>query len=158
MHYLQAISSLNQFRSEIPTIVGNEMVNYALDNLHAERDVNGAPMKPRKPGSPRNEGRRILLDTGDGERSVRISKKTDREVELTANEYMEAHNTGATISGTQNVSEHTRRRRGRSETVRAHTRNVNFTLPERTFVAPTEELFDRIESALGKRFKVLTSS
>lgn len=155
MHYLEVIANLQQFQSEIPRIVGNEMVNYALDNLHAERDVTGAPMKPRRTGAPRDEGRRILMDTGDGERSVRISKQTSEVVELTANVYMEAHNVGATISGTQNVREHTRRRKGRSETVRAHQRDVNFSLPERTFIAPTQELLTRIENALGNRFKTL---
>lgn len=153
----EAIAKLRQFQSEMPVLVGNEMVNYALDNMRAE-GYDGEKWLPRKSSAPRNEGRRLLLDTGDGERSIRITKQTPTLVELSANIYMEAHNTGARISGSQNVRAHTRRRRGRSEEVRAHTRQVDFTLPKRTFVdSESPILLQRIEDVLETRLKAILS-
>lgn len=152
-HYNKVIWALKQFKHEIPTLVGNELVNYGLDNLRSESYL-GVPWAPRKPGAVRNQGRRLLIDTGDGERSIR-QRRSGRSVEVTANKYMEAHNTGATITGTFSVREHTRRRRSRAHKVSAHQRTVNTTLPERTFLAADEVLFKRIESVLSNRLKTL---
>lgn len=156
MDYRKLISVLQQFKREMPTLVGNEMVNYALDNMRAE-GIDGKPWPRRKAGAARDEGRRLLIDTGQGERSIRIVRKNSAVVEVAANEYMEAHNTGATINTTANVRSHTRTRAGRTEQVSAHTRQVNFTLPQRTFLAPTDALFKRIQNTLLTRFKQLTS-
>lgn len=155
MHYTKAISALRKLKSEMPTLVANEMVNFALDNLEAEKDVHGAPLKPRKSTAPRNHGRRILKDKGDGDRSIRISKKTASVVEITANEYMEAHNIGAHINTTANVRAHSRRRKGRVEQVSAHQRKVDIQLPQREFFAPSPELDKRILNTLTKMFNQL---
>ena len=138
----------------MPDIVENEMVNTALDNLHAEKTADGSPMQPRKAGSKRNQGRRILLDTGDGDRSIR-GRQNGNVITVEANEYMVAHNEGATIAGTFSVRAHTRRRRGKSEEVGSHTRTVNIKLPERTFLAPGKQLYTRIQNALESRLKAL---
>lgn len=150
------IQRLQQFKSELPTLVGNEMVNYALDNMRAE-GIDGKQWPKRKAGAPRDEGRRLLIDTGQGERSIRVVRQNKNFVEVSANNYMEAHNTGATINTTANVRSHTRRRQGRTEEVSAHTRQMNFTLPERTFLAPTNALFKRIQNVAITRFKQLTA-
>lgn len=151
----ETIAKLRQFQAEMPILVGNEMVNYALDNMRAE-GYDGEKWPPRKSNAPRNQGRRLLVDTGDGERSIRIVTQTATLVELSANEYMEAHNTGARIQGTFPVRAHTRRRRGRSEEVRAHNRQVDFTLPQRTFVSSESPmLLKRLNDVLEQRFKAL---
>lgn len=155
-HYTETIKKLQQFKREMSTLVGNEIVNFALDNLDAEIDKNGAKLKPRKSNAPRNSRRRILKDTGDGDRSIQIGKKTAREVTVVANDYMAAHNEGAHIIATAKVKQHTRRRNGRNETVKAHTRNVNTQLPTREFLGPGKKLDTRIVNTLSKRFKTLT--
>lgn len=156
-HWQKVIAGLRRFKSQLPTLVGNEVVNFALDNLDAQQDAYGMPLKRRKPGAVRDAGRRILKDTGDGDRSVRVSRKTPSLVEITANEYMIAHNAGATINTTAQVRGHTRRRKGRAENVKAHTRKVSITLPARTFLAPSEQLNTRLTGALSKRLRKLTS-
>jgi phage gpG-like protein len=154
MHYKEAITRLRQLVSEWPDIAGNEMVNFGIDNIRSESFA-GTKWPPRKSNAPRNKGRGLLIDTGDGMRSIRVSRKTSREVHATANEYMEAHNTGATISGTFAVKPHTRRRAGGTQKVRGHSRKVNFKLPQRTFLAPSKELSDRITAAMLKRYNTL---
>lgn len=153
-HYQKVIIKLRQLRNEIPTIVGEEMVNYAHSNLRKE-SFDGEKWPPRKPGAPRDQGRRLLMDTGDGQRSIRKIRQTDTEVDVSANDYMEAHNRGARISGTFAVKGHTRRRNGRAITVKPHTRNVNTVLPTRTFLAPSPALNKRITKAILKRWQTL---
>lgn len=154
-HWEKVIGAIKKFKSEIPTLVANEMVNYALDNMR-EEGFNGVKWKARRSDAPRDKGRRLLMDTGDGERSIRILKKNSKHVELTANEYMEAHNTGATITKTANVRTHRRQRSGKSVDVKAHTRKMNTSLPKRTFIEPSKELDKRIILTLETRFKKLT--
>lgn len=157
MTIAETIRALRQFQSELPTLVGNEMINYALDNMRAE-SFDGDPWPPRRSNAPRNEGRRLLVDTGDGERSIRITRMTQDLVEISANVYMAAHNEGARISGSQNVRAHTRRTRSRAVEVRAHTRQVDFSLPKRTFLdSASPVLARRIESVLEQRLNALLS-
>jgi phage gpG-like protein len=153
-HYKEVIAKLKKLAAEIPEIAGNEMVNHALDNIRAQ-GFEGTKWPPRKAGAPRNEGRALLIDTGDGMRSIRVTRKTGEYVEVDANDYMEAHNTGATISGTFGVRSHQRTRAGRTSTVRSHSRKVNTKLPERTFLAPSDALSARIVAAIAKRFNTI---
>jgi hypothetical protein len=156
-HWQKVIAGLRKFKSQLPTLVGNEVVYFALDNLDAQVDAYGLPLKRRKPGATRDAGRRILKDTGDGDRSIHVSRKTPSLVEVTANEYMIAHNAGAVITSTAQVRKHTRNRKGRTENVMAHTRRVNITLPARTFLAPSGQLSTRLTGVLSKRLRQLTS-
>jgi hypothetical protein len=148
--YKVIISRLLALKASIPRIVGNEMINEAHDNLRNE-SFEGKKYVPRKSGSPRDQGRRLLLDTGDGERSIRIQRESGERVDLTANDYMQAHNEGATIRGTFNVRSHIRRRNGRSEQVSAHSRTVDTKLPERPFIKATAKLIRRVNGAIFKR-------
>jgi phage gpG-like protein len=151
--YKVVIARLQQFKRDIPVLVGNEMVNYALDNLRAQAYL-GVPYAQRKAGSKRNSGRRLLIDTGDGERSIRISASNSNYVELTANDYMEAHNTGVNKSVT--VRSHRRTRKGRAtHEVASHERTMK--LPTRTFIAPDNVLDKRILKTLEIRFKKIVS-
>ena len=147
------------------------MVNYALDNLRAE-GIDGVPWAPRKSNAVRNKGRRLLIDTGDGERSIR--GRADRNsAQVDANEYMGIHNKGGTFTvrahkrtkydsvmvetGTYSIKtkrankRRTKVARIERGDVKAHTRVV----PARTFIAPTKVLFTRIETVLIKRLNTL---
>lgn len=134
----QAILKLQQLKADIPKLTGNEMVNFALDNIRKEVDINGKPMRPRKPGAKRNTGRGLLVDRGIGRRSIRIESANQREVKLTANEYMQAHNEGVnrTVSATS--------RRGKT-----FSRRMN--LPQRQFTGKSPKQTERIERIIANR-------
>ncbi|MFN7611260.1 MAG: hypothetical protein ACK5QX_10060 [bacterium] len=174
MHYTKFISGLRKLKNDMPILVGNECVNFALDNIRASQDAFGRPFKVRSPKAKRNKGRKLLIDRGDGRRSIRILRATAAVIEITANDYMEAHNTGVnktvTISGhtrtkSTRVSEGTgvfsvRSKRERTRTrrvasgsysVKTHSRKMN--LPQRTFLAPGPRLKARITRLLINRFK-----
>jgi phage gpG-like protein len=142
----QSIANLEALKRDVPKIVANEMVNYALDNIRKGVDVNGKPLKKRKSGSPRDAGRAILVDTGDGRRSI-TAKPKGNVVELTANDYMQAHNDGA--KQRVNVRAHTRKRKGRSENVKSFTKQMN--LPQRQFTGKSTEQDNRIAKVIQQR-------
>jgi phage gpG-like protein len=150
MHWTEAIRRLQLLKQDLPKIVGNEMVNFALDNIRAE-SWEGAPWQKRKPGAPRDRGRRLLVDKGHGRRSIKVKSATMYRVLLTAVDYMQAHNEGARIQGKYRVRAHVRRHRRGSYQVRSHTRNVNFKLPERRFTGKSRKQTRRIESVIQKR-------
>ncbi|MCE2937524.1 MAG: phage virion morphogenesis protein [Flammeovirgaceae bacterium] len=140
----QAIANLQALKGRLKKLVAKEMVNTALDNIKRQTDVNGVSFAKRKPGAPRDAGRLVLVDIGDGRRSITASV-TATGVQLTANDYMEAHNEGANITATAIVREHTRRRAGRSARVRSHTRRMNTQLPARTFFADSPRVRNRLD-------------
>lgn len=92
-HWELVIKRLQKLKADLPTIVGNEMVNYSLDNIRDQKDIQGKPLKPRRPDAPRNTGRHILVDRGRGRRSIKAKRSGDK-VRLTAEDYMVAHNEG----------------------------------------------------------------
>jgi hypothetical protein len=146
----QAIANLQGVKRNLKKVVGNEMTNYALDNIKRQRDANGMPLRRRKPGTPRDARRLILVDTGEGRRTI-AAVPTATGVELQAAEHMVAHNQGATIRGNFRVRAHTRRRKGRSEQVTAHSRQVNITLPQRQFFGKSAALTGRINERISKQ-------
>lgn len=149
-HWTESVRRLQQLKSELPVIVGNEMVNYALDNIRAE-SFDGRKWKPRSAHAPRNKGRKLLVDTGIGRRSIKVVKATLDVVQLSANDYMQAHNEGAHITGSRHVRAHTRVRRGRAEAVRSFTRKVDYQLPERRFTGKSPKQTARINKILANR-------
>jgi phage gpG-like protein len=139
----QSIKNLEALRAKVPKIVANEMVNYALDNIRKGVDVRGKPFKPRKPGSQRNIGRGPLVDTGEGRRSIE-ARADATGATLTANKYMQAHNDG--VNKTVSVRSFTRTRKGRSESVRGFSRQMN--LPQRQFTGKSDAQTERIEKII----------
>lgn len=136
-HWQIAVQRLQQLKEDLGKIAGNEMVNDALDNIRAERDINGAPMKPRKPGTRRNSGRSLLVDTSRGRRSIRHKEENTR-VKLLGEEYMVAHNEGV------NRTVSARSRRGKS-----FTRRMN--LPKREYAGDSPKLRSRINKIVANR-------
>lgn len=138
-----AIRNLQALKANLPKIAANEMLNFALDNIKAQQDINGAPLKPRKPGSTRNTGRAILVDTGDGRRSLRgVPDATGAHVEGV--NYMIFNNEGAQGSAT-----------ARSKKGKSYTRAVN--LPQRKFIGAAPALTVRIENVIAQSIvKALT--
>lgn len=149
-HWKEVVAKLETLRANIPRIVGIEMVNHANENLRSE-SFEGQKWPARKAGAVRDAGRRLLIDTGDGQRSIRVSRQDEDQVDLTANEYMQAHNEGAKITGKVSISSHSRTRKGRTEQVSSHSRTMNTQLPERRFIGVSKKLAARINNAIFKR-------
>jgi phage gpG-like protein len=137
MHYLQAIANLEALKLNLSTLVGNELVNEALDNIRLEKDINGMPLKPRSAKAKRNRGRKLLVDSGEGRRSIR-SKKSGNTIKLEARDYMVAHNEG--VNKTVSV----RSRKGRT-----FSRKMN--LPQREFSGDSPKQRKRIDQLIARQ-------
>lgn len=144
---------LQKAAKELPTVLVNEAVNWTKDNFTRQ----GFPgksfdrWKSRKPGTKRNQGRALLIDTGYLKRSIRKINIGNLQATFgTDAPYARAHNYG--FKGTVNVKEHRRAvigsinvSTGRSDQpykkkrsitgygqVKAYQRNMN--LPQRRFI------------------------
>ena len=171
MHYLQAIANLEKLKSEIATLAGNEMVNFALDNIKA-RSWHGKPYKPRSPKAKRNRGRKLLVDSGDGRRSISFKVSGDKII-FEAIDYMVYNNEGfkgtvrvdghkrATYDnvkvGTGTFSVKTKKERTRTTrvarvtrgNVKAHSRKMD--LPERRFFGKSNVLDARLNKLIRNK-------
>lgn len=172
----QAITNLEKVKRNLKKTTGAQMVNFALTNIK-NQNWHGKPFAPRN----KNKGRQraILVQSGDGRRSIEYRASADGRVWLIAAEYMIAHNEGVnkTVSvrthqratydkvkvGTGTFSLKTRRERTRTArvariargTVKAHTRRMN--LPERRFFGQSNVLKSNISKAISQQIlKALT--
>jgi len=144
-HWSAAVKRLVQLKADIPKLAANEMVNFALDNIR-KGSWEGVPFAPRDPRAERDSGRAILVDTGEGRRSI-DARHTESSATLTANEYMQAHNAG--VNKRVNVRSHSRVRNGRSETVKSFTREMK--LPKRQYTGKSKEQTRRIEKLIATK-------
>ena len=115
----------------------------------------------------RQQGRALLIKSGAMRRTLRVQYAGPTMVRWTAGNqdvpYAQLHNEGGRVAATVTVKAHTRRRTeedevsgpsarkakfvkittGKSE-VKAHTRKVDFTMPQRQFMGGGELLMDRV--------------
>ena len=106
-----------------------------------------------------NEKQVTLVETGILRRSLRTETTETEGKVFTEVPYAKVHNEGETIKGTLKISPFERKRKGKTENVKAHTRNVNTTFPKRKFMGESAMLNKRAEEIILKRLdQVLSSS
>jgi hypothetical protein len=134
-HWTDAVRKLEELKRNLPILVGNEMVNTALDNIRKETDIDGKPMQKRSAKAKRNTGRNLLVDTGRGRRSIKDVSNGDT-IQLTAEDYMIAHNEGVdkTVSA--------RSRKGKT-----YSRKMK--LPKRQFTGESAAQTERINKTIA---------
>jgi phage gpG-like protein len=136
----------------LPAVVGNAMVNFYKDSWNREGflDQRRTPWPPRK--GRQMKRRRLLVQTGRLRRSLRYSTQGTLITISTDVPYAQVHNEGGKVQGTQNVKQHTRKTKRGATTVKAHTRAVNFTMPQRQFMDIPGR---RISAVLEKRIQLI---
>jgi len=82
------------------------------------------------------KGRGILTDTGNLRLSIKTRNLTQNSITI-GTDVPKTHNEGFNGTVSQKVKQHSRVRNGRKETVKAHTRTVNMSVPKRQFM-PTK--------------------
>lgn len=88
------------FEKRLPLLVGNEIVNFMLDNFDKQgfQDSGLEKWQQRKDGSDSSRNILIGRGSGRGRRSLRITRKSDDYVQAgTDLEYMAMHNEGGQI-------------------------------------------------------------
>ena len=149
---------IREMQRELPIKVGNMALNWFKGSFRRQgfTDKGFRRWKKRTPSAPRNKGRAILTDTGTLKNSLRITKRTLRQVTISTRvPYADIHNEGGVISGNQSVRAHERkytkgRLKGRTVKVKSFNRDVNTTIPQRKFMGDSEQLQRRITKLVVK--------
>jgi phage virion morphogenesis protein len=131
------LRKLSKMKGQLTTKLSNQAVVHFKDNFRKSGFVDASlqPWKPRKPNAKRNRGRAILVDTGDLRRSIKVIRKTTREIRIGSDPvYAKVHNYGL------------RAGRGRG-----------FKMPKRKFMGNSKSLENamrkKINSEIAKAFK-----
>ena len=154
--FLKKLNELQKLRRKFPDMAGIEAVRFSKQRFVDKNWVNKTtePWEPRKRKAPGS----LMVGKGSGR-----LKKSIRKLSVTANSvtigtdvpYAQIHNEGGVINKTVTVKKHSRKRKGRSETVRTHSRKMNTTLPQRQFIGESEKLMNRIEELLGDEMNTI---
>lgn len=100
----------------IPKLIGNEVVNFTLDNFRRQGYLGDTfePWRKRKPAGRKSSTRALLVLSGRGRRSIRVTR-ADQDIVAVGSDvpYMKAHNEGSTALVT--VKPHTRNRYGKEK-------------------------------------------
>ena len=131
---------MDEICEESAEIIAEEATEYFKERF-TEKEWDGTPWPPAK--SPKRSGS-LLVKSSDLLNSIRPTEVTKDRVMITAGNqkvtYAQVHNEG--FSGKVNVDAFTRNVKGKTQQVRAHTRNT--TIPKRQYMGETEELDERI--------------
>lgn len=106
----QQLSEFKRLRVDLPTLVGNEAVNFFKQGFRRQGfiDESFKPWAKRSPKAKRNKGRNILVDSARLWRSIRVLHKVPGRMVNVGTDvpYAQAHNEGFT--GIEHVRPHKR--------------------------------------------------
>jgi phage gpG-like protein len=91
------INALNAVKSSLPTILGNDMVNFFKGSFRKQgwEDEGVQAWKPRKSKSVKNKGKAILVQSGSLSRSIHMSFANWQKIRIESNlPYSAIHNEG----------------------------------------------------------------
>jgi phage gpG-like protein len=159
--YIVKLNRLSKLYRKFPQMAAIEAVNFSKERFVRKNwvDRSVTAWKARKPSPEWHSEEQkkaaargsLMVKSGRLKRSIRKIKVTRNSVTIgTDVPYAEAHNEGAVINTSVNVKKHSRKRKGREETVKAHRRKRKITLPERRFIGESAILMRRIERLVQK--------
>jgi phage gpG-like protein len=171
----RGLQGMRRLGRDFPKAAGVTAVNFFKDRFQRqgwqdERFERWPARRSSPPGGGSRRGasgrRQLLVKTGRLKRSIRIQEATwGRVVVATDVPYARAHNEGVNATVSQTVRAHKvrsfpRRRAGRTETVRehtrqGHTRTIRMVLPRRQFMGNANLLNRRIQMQLHTALKRL---
>jgi len=171
-NFSKTINRLKNFNKRVLPLLGEVAVNFSKERFLHENwlGTKPEPWKPRKTTgnrkrdrnerstSDRKKRRGLLIDSGRLKHSIRPLKTTANSITIgTDVPYAKTHNEGFNGTVSQKVKQHARVRNGRQESVKAHTRAVNMSVPKRQFM-PTKlnespQLVSRLQKTVIREFR-----
>ena len=172
--YLRKLKALGKLYEKFPNMAAIEAVNFSKERFVQKNWVDRSRVAWKK--RERKDRGSLMTKSGRLKRSIRKLSYTRNSVTIgTDVPYAQIHNDGGTINKTVRVKSHTRKvtKRARSErtgrvlkkrvsngttTVKAHTRKMNTTYPQRQFLGESALLMRRIERLTQREIdKILNS-
>ncbi len=157
------IDALEQVLKKLPAKVAVTVENFTAERFRAQNWLDRAaePWQPRKADKAKDEGRAVLVKTGQLRRSIK-ARARGMDVTIGSDKpYAQIHNEGGTVTGTQNVGSHTRKAHSRkgytrkdgrqvkavkvaAHSVKGFSRKINHTMPKRQFMGASSALVKEI--------------
>lgn len=156
------IRRLKRVYDNFPEGAGIEAENFFKERFNRKNWVDRTPEPWKANAKPpdwvpiqwRKRRGSLMVDSGRLKRSIRVIKTTKNSVIVgTDVPYAQIHNEGGTINQTLNIKQHTRKRKGRTESVTAHTRKRTIKIPKRQFIGESAILLRRIERYVEREIK-----
>jgi phage gpG-like protein len=114
----------------------------------------GSKWKERKIA---DSGRGLLMGTGRLRKGIHTSKRSNNTITWQFDvPYAKIHNEGGTIKTTQNVRAFNRTVKGKVQKVRAFSRKVNISIPQRQFIGDHKQLRAAIVTIVDRNLKKLS--
>lgn len=171
---------IDRFLKTMPRVMGQIAVREFVGMFARQAfvDENGTshawPSRKRK---SKKSGRAILVKSGRLRRSIRVTSRDGDSVTIgTDVPYAQIHNEGGTLSATQSIRGHQRRRFSRDEvsgpsakrerwvktligtsSVKDHTRQLNTQMPQRQFMGASKPVNDGIRATIDDGIKNIIS-
>lgn len=156
----QLVRNLRNMYRKLPGRAGALAIRFVLENFRKQGWQAGAGALPWVPRKAKQNGARraLLIKSGRLRRGWRYVPGQNFVTVLNDVPYAPVHNDGGTITGTQEVKEHSRRAHGRKArgrrqqvketTVGKHTRTVNTRIPKRKMAGPSLEYNSRLDAMI----------
>lgn len=145
------LNSLTGLIKRLPNLIGNTAVNFYKDSWQREGYIDNTISSWPRRKQNKGKARRILVKTGRLRRSVRYRSGRNVVTIYTDVPYAQVHNEGGRVAAVQQVKAHTRRSKRGAIAVRAHTRRVNYQMPQRKFMdIPGERISFFLETRLNR--------
>lgn len=147
--FINKLHKLSRLYNRFPGLAAIEAVNFTKERFVRKNWVDKS--REAWPKRKRKGRGSLMVASGRLKRSIRKIKVTRNGVTIgTDVPYAQLHNEGGVINKTVNVRQHSRKRQGRSFTVKSHRRNMKLTMPERRFIGESAVLMRRIERVMQK--------
>ena len=96
----------------------------------------------------------LMVQSSRLKNSIRTISTTRNSVTIgTDVPYAQIHNEGGTVNQIVNIKAHSRKRKGRTESVKGHQRKRKFKIPQRKFIGESAILMRRIERFVEREIK-----
>ncbi|URC13959.1 phage virion morphogenesis protein [Flavobacterium sp. B183] len=157
VEFMTKLKRLSKLYKKFPELAAIEAVNFTKERFVRKNWVDRSvePWEPRK-RTKNKKGNRgaLMVRSGRLKRSIRKLKVSRNSVTIgTDVPYAESHNDGLEINKVVNIKRHSRKRKGRTSTVKSHSRKMNLKLPERRFMGESALLLRRIERLMEREMK-----
>ncbi len=149
--FADKIPQLETYFDNLPRKVADRALKF-FDNSWTNKGFTDGSLKKWKPVIDPKTGKekeRPLVKSVHLRGSLRDQVKGNEITISTDVPYAEIHNAGGQVKGKFAVNEHYRKKpSGGKSKVKAHTRNVNHTMPQRQFMGPSETFDQQMQEMI----------
>jgi phage gpG-like protein len=168
LFFKQVTDRIDRVHQDLPKVIGNEAVNFAIDNLE-KQSWEGKPWAKRK--SKKDTGRALLVKSGRLKRSPRVISSAPGKVTVGSDvPYAAVHNNGGSIERSARSETFVRNRYTRGEKGKmfggmgAYKKGTSagqgltfkaygYQMPERRFLGASPQLKRRLIVAAGRHIQ-----